>query len=62
MENCQYETSSWIKCLLRHLRSVVKPLEGDRPLSDDIRNVAKALSKGSWLPQIESELGEITRL
>jgi len=62
LEMASNATSVWTQSLIRHLRSIVTPLSGDRVLSGEMRKVSDIIARGSWLPLIESEHGKIPRL
>ena len=45
----------------QRIRTVVKPLDGDRSTSADIIAVANELLTGTWLARVEAEVGRLPR-
>ena len=41
------------------VRTIIPPLEGDRSTSEELRNLAQMLLRGTWLARLESEFGRL---
>ena len=50
-----------VNSLVQRVRSVVKPLQGDRSTSKDLMNISAELLDGKWLARIEAEHGRLPR-
>ena len=61
LEFNELQPSKTIVAMKQRIRSVVKPLEGDRSTSPDIIAVAEELLDGKWLPRVEAEVGRLPR-
>jgi len=55
------EPSTYVASLKQRVRTLAKPLSGDRSTSQELINIATALSDGAWLARIEAENGRIPR-
>ena len=55
------EPSTYVASLKQRVRTLAKPLTGDRSTSRELINIATALSDGAWLARIEAENGRIPR-
>lgn len=51
----------YVASLKQRVRTLAKPLTGDRSTSQELINIAEALSDGAWLARIEAENGRIPR-
>jgi histidine ammonia-lyase len=51
----------YVLALKQRVRTIAKPLDGDRSTSRELIDIAVALSDGAWLARIEAELGRIPR-
>ena len=51
----------YVLALKQRVRTIAKPLDGDRSTSKELIDIADALSDGAWLARIEAELGRIPR-
>jgi hypothetical protein len=47
--------------LKQRVRTIAKPLDGDRSTSKELIDIAHELAEGAWLARIEAELGRIPR-
>ena len=61
LEFNELQPSKTIVAMKQRIRSVVKPLEGDRSTSADIIAVADELLEGKWLARVEAEVGRLPR-
>jgi histidine ammonia-lyase len=61
LEFNELQPSKTIVAMKQRIRSVVKPLEGDRSTSADIIAVADELLDGKWLARVEAEVGRLPR-
>lgn len=55
------EPSTYVASLKQRVRTLAKPLTGDRSTSQELINIATELSDGAWLARIEAENGRIPR-
>ena len=55
------EPAPFVAALKQRVRTIAKPLTGDRSTSKELILIAKELSDGAWLARIEAELGRIPR-
>lgn len=55
------EPSTYVASLKQRVRTLAEPLSGDRSTSQELINIATALSDGAWLARIEAENGRIPR-
>ena len=55
------EPSTYVASLKQRVRTLAKPLSGDRSTSQELINIATALSDGAWLARVEAEIGRIPR-
>ena len=53
--------SPYVLALKQRVRTLAKPLDGDRTTSSELIQIAEALSDGAWLARIEAEVGRIPR-
>ncbi|MAM36536.1 MAG: histidine ammonia-lyase [Euryarchaeota archaeon] len=53
--------SPFVEALYNRVRSVVKPLDGDRSTSGDLQLIVNQLLDSSWLARIEAENGRLPR-
>jgi histidine ammonia-lyase len=51
----------YVEALKLRVRTVAKPLDGDRSTSGELIEIAKQLKDGAWLARIEAELGRVPR-
>jgi histidine ammonia-lyase len=55
------EPAPFVAALKQRVRTIAKPLTGDRSTSKELILIAEELSDGAWLARIEAELGRIPR-
>ena len=55
------EPSPYVSALKQRVRTIVKPLSGDRSTSSDLIAVANELLDSKWLARIEAEVGRLNR-
>lgn len=63
-EALEFETlspSPYVAALKQRVRTIAKPLDGDRTTSKELIDIASELADGAWLARIEAELGRIPR-
>ena len=53
--------SPFVEAPYNRVRSVVKPLDGDRSTSGDLQLIVNQLLDSSWLARIEAENGRLPR-
>jgi histidine ammonia-lyase len=53
--------SPYVAALKQRVRTIAKPLDGDRSTSKELIDIAHELAEGAWLARIEAELGRIPR-
>ena len=53
--------SPHIRAMYDRVRSIVKPLDGDRSTSEDLQAITEQLLESSWLARIEAEIGRLPR-
>ena len=55
------EPAPFVSALKQRVRTLVKPLQGDRSTSGDLIAVANELLESKWLARIEAEVGRLNR-
>ena len=55
------QPAPYVEALKQRVRTVAKPLDGDRSTSGELIEIAKQLKDGAWLARIEAELGRVPR-
>ncbi|DAC32537.1 MAG TPA: histidine ammonia-lyase [Candidatus Poseidoniaceae archaeon] len=55
------EPAPFVAALKQRVRTIAKPLTGDRSTSKELISIAEELCDGAWLARIEAELGRIPR-
>jgi histidine ammonia-lyase len=53
--------SPFVAALKARVRTIAKPLNGDRSTSQELIDIGHALSDGAWLARVEAEVGRMPR-